>query len=340
MRIGFFSSERKHGTSTMRAAWPASWVNRFTNHIAFYYPMECIHDPSYMSEFLKLDVAVFHKQEVKFPELAKQLHANGCTIIYDTDDWDSNLFDMFYVSGEVGDVQSYIDQMVDIADGITVGSMPLLRKYAGSKPCAYIDNAFDTANYHNSAFDCEYYGDTLKVVYGGGISHYRDVEMFLRLGVIQQIMSERQVDFWFYGIGGEQRKRNYGKGDLFIQHGFPIYSYIEECYMDASLVVAPLVVNEFNECRSCLKLIEAGFAGLPIVCTDIQNYRDYIGRDLVTYTDNTAEGWYNAITSLLDNEEKRKGIGKEHRALVEKYYTAEEMTRQRIEFYEQVRSAK
>lgn len=341
MRIGFFSSDRKNCTSMMRAAWPASWINRYTDHSAWYYPMDCVADPSYMAEFVKLDVAVFHKAESQFPDLAEKLRARGVIIVFDNDDYDLDLFDMFYVSGELGDIGRRIAQMLEVCHGYTVGSLSLLRAFSGNKPGMYVDNAFDESNYMNAVYSVDYYdGHHLKVAYGGGISHYRDMEMWLRLGDIQKLLTERAVDIWCYGMGGEQRKRVYGVGSLYVQHGYGIHEYLERCYMDASLLVAPLIDNHFNEHRSCLKLIEAGFAGLPVVASDVQCYRDYIGRDLVTLIPNEPGAWYDAISYWLDNPEERTRVGAEHRALVEKHYTARVMTDQRIEFFNQLKEMK
>lgn len=43
---------------------------------------------------------------------------------------------------------------------------------------------------------------------------------------------------------------------------------------DLDLAVAPLEINAFNEAKSNLRLLEYGFMGWPVICTDIFPYQN------------------------------------------------------------------
>jgi hypothetical protein len=88
--------------------------------------------------------------------------------------------------------------------------------------------------------------------------------------------------------------------------------------LNLDLAVAPLAHNRFNQCKSDLKLLEYGALGIPVVCTDIDPYRNAP----VTRVRNTKHAWLQAIRERIhdldaaarDGDELRRWIF-EHRML-------------------------
>jgi len=40
------------------------------------------------------------------------------------------------------------------------------------------------------------------------------------------------------------------------------------------VAIAPLALHDFNRCKSPIKLLEYGALGIPVICTDIEPYRE------------------------------------------------------------------
>ena len=65
-----------------------------------------------------------------------------------------------------------------------------------------------------------------------------------------------------------------------IKKEFPEAKFIRhcnlDCYMDVyngmEMSIAPLIYNSFNECKSNLKILEAGCKGIPVICSKIEPY--------------------------------------------------------------------
>jgi len=62
--------------------------------------------------------------------------------------------------------------------------------------------------------------------------------------------------------------------------------------LNLDLALAPLEYNQFNECKSNLRLLEYGICGFPVVCSDL---RCYAGNLPVTRVKNRYRDWVDAI---------------------------------------------
>jgi len=66
--------------------------------------------------------------------------------------------------------------------------------------------------------------------------------------------------------------------------------------LNLDLAVVPLEMNQFNRCKSNLRLLELGVLGVPVICTDIEPYQ---GTLPVTTVRNRNQNWVAAIRSHL-----------------------------------------
>ena len=68
--------------------------------------------------------------------------------------------------------------------------------------------------------------------------------------------------------------------------------------LDLDLAVAPLQVHPYNNAKSCLRLLELGACGYPVICSVGVGAFDY---DLpVVRVENRADAWIHAILSAVD----------------------------------------
>jgi glycosyltransferase involved in cell wall biosynthesis len=88
------------------------------------------------------------------------------------------------------------------------------------------------------------------------------------------------------------------------------------------LAIAPLEMNEFNEAKSNLRLLEYGVLGWPVICTDIYPYQT--NNPPVTRVVNTKEAWLEAIRTALANPEQTKQAGDALKEWVLAHYILED----------------
>lgn len=134
-------------------------------------------------------------------------------------------------------------------------------------------------------------GNKPKVAWAGGIGHQGDIEMIAHL--IKDL--SQQVDWVFFGMCPEALKPYVREFHL----GLPTLEYPDKLMALSQtwdLAIAPLEINPFNECKSNLKLLEYGWCGVPVVCSDVTPYQ---GNLPCTRVKNRFMDWRNAITSMI-----------------------------------------
>ncbi|WP_447730319.1 hypothetical protein [Pseudoxanthomonas suwonensis] len=62
--------------------------------------------------------------------------------------------------------------------------------------------------------------------------------------------------------------------------------------LDLDLAIAPLEDNQFNRCKSNLRLLEFGACGFPVVCSDVAAFQDGLP---VTRVKPRFKDWVDAI---------------------------------------------
>lgn len=323
----------------MRAIWPATWINRYTEHHAVAYGIDDLRDPSHRYGMHKYDVIVFHKQHPAFLEISEWLHKTHPQIVqvFDTDDYEQQIFDSLYPLWWFQQLGTDPESMFPHADGFTVASYPIFNEFANlvGKPCTVVENGFDLNLISNRPLRKQYFNGTLKIAYGGGTTHARDLAVLLKTGALQELCENYDVDFYVYGILPRDIDKpvKFKRGEIHCRRGVSINTYIEDLYGDAHALFAPLTQDSFNGYRSTLKLVEAGVSGKTIVASDVETYRHYLGRDSVTLVDNTPSAWYYALEKVITDHEFAVSQGENNRRTVEDHYNAELLTQQRITFY-------
>jgi processive 1,2-diacylglycerol beta-glucosyltransferase len=326
MQIAFFITNDKDGSCVMRGLWPALWINRYTKHHASTYTLKMFDSYNMDHVVHKYDVLIFHKQHPEFIALAEYAKSYGKIVVYDADDYDGELYGSHYVEHFFLDLKVKPEDLFPFADGYTLGSGSLLKYFDG----AVIPNGFDLP----PIVKRPYFDGFTKVSWGGGTNHFRDIEMLLKLGVLQELCNTLPVDFHFYGMGTINSERKFNVGSIFTGKASQITQYIHNLYGDASFTIAPLIQDEFNNNRSTLKLVEAGFAQCTCIASDVETYRDYQGD--VTLVNNTPDEWYDALHYAITNPEETKQRGVNNSIHAEQFYNAKTLTEKRITYFEEL----
>lgn len=141
-------------------------------------------------------------------------------------------------------------------------------------------------------------GKKPRIGWAGGTTHQRD--LLLLKEVIEQTRDE--ADWIFFGMCPEEILP-------LIKESYPFVPFEDYPAFLASLnfdiAVAPLADTIFNRGKSNLRLLELGILGLPVICTDIDPYRD----SPACRVDNTVNAWVSALRERIHDAEARETEG-------------------------------
>lgn len=183
--------------------------------------------------------------------------------------------------------------------------------------------------------------DKIRVMYQGSITHMYDVE------ILRNPMKKVYGDFNLRSkiktiFGGHVKNLTDSNSMLSsftcglrlnptIFSGMSPMDYYQ-LYNHADICVVPLLDNKFNKYKSNLKILEAGFAGIPVIASHVHPYLDFPD-DCVLYVKNQKD-WYNHIKMLTDIEYSRELFGKKLQDFCNKKYNYNEINNQRKSIYE------
>lgn len=146
-------------------------------------------------------------------------------------------------------------------------------------------------------------GKKPRVGWAGGSSHKGDLAI-LR-SVVKEL--ENEVEWVFMGMKPEGVRCEF-------HSGVPIDYYPQKtASLNLDLALVPLEYNQFNECKSNLRLMELGACGVPVICTDIEPYRCNLP---VTRVDNRFKSWMDAIRIHLADIDATEKMGDQLRDAV------------------------
>jgi GT2 family glycosyltransferase/glycosyltransferase involved in cell wall biosynthesis len=128
-------------------------------------------------------------------------------------------------------------------------------------------------------------GKKARVGWAGGLSHVGDLELIA--DVVAELADK--VEWVFLGLCPDTLKQYVKEHHPGVET--PLYP-AKLASLNLDLAIAPLEINEFNECKSHLKLLEYGILGYPVVCTDILPYQ---GDYPVKRVPNRHKAWVDAI---------------------------------------------
>lgn len=120
-------------------------------------------------------------------------------------------------------------------------------------------------------------------------------------------------------------------------------------YNNIDVLLVPLVENKFNEVKSQLKVVEAGFFNKAIIAQDFGPYKidldSYIkkggeinenGNALLVESSKNHKMWAKHIKFLLNHPEDRIKIANNLSEKITKEYSLENVTKKRLELYQKI----
>jgi glycosyltransferase involved in cell wall biosynthesis len=127
--------------------------------------------------------------------------------------------------------------------------------------------------------------DALRVVYAGGVTHERDIEIianpFKRIASDTWLKERTHFIMCGYDESNQTTIRVWHRMIHSYLFGFKLNGYVRgplipneymAFYNEADCTIAPLVDSEFNRCKSNLKVLEAAVKRIPIIVSDVHPY--------------------------------------------------------------------
>lgn len=111
----------------------------------------------------------------------------------------------------------------------------------------------------------------------------------------------------------------------------PVHEYYR-AYAHCDISLIPLVDNEFNKCKSNLKILEAANIGAPCIVSRVHPYLDFPDH-LVNYVD-SHRPWYYQIKKLLSDEGLQRAQGFGLQEYVNRHYNFEKITLERKQIFD------
>lgn len=155
-------------------------------------------------------------------------------------------------------------------------------------------------------------GNRPRIGWAGGSTHQGD--LLLLKEIIEKTRDE--ADWIFFGMCPDEIRPLLAEyHDLVPFHEYP--AYIASLNLD--IAVAPLTMTPFNQGKSNLRLLEYGALGIPVVCTDIDPYRN----SPACRVENSAKTWIAALRERIYDADAREREGAAMREWVHQHYLLE-----------------
>jgi glycosyltransferase involved in cell wall biosynthesis len=278
----------------------------------------------------------------KSAEVVRRCHKNGCKVILDIDDYwnlpsDHGMFRYRPPYFEINTVEAI--EAVDLVTTTTKFFAKIIKVF--NRNTFVLPNCIDTHQEQWKSSKVE--SDKIRYGWVGGVWHKEDIK--LMEDSFQYLYSDLKVDNYNIALGGWNDNPEYKEIELIMAaNGRAKEKYLRMQGMDYNnygllydhldVALVPLRNNMFNNCKSPLKLIEAGIKGCAVIASDIQPYNVF---PKSTYypvpTYDNKKGWYKAIKTLNKEKRMREDLASNLSEYVSKEYDVKEWALTRYQLY-------
>lgn len=275
-----------------------------------------IHLPPLELERFEAQTVVFQRQimEHQIAEMEEVRNLSSAFKVYELDDYLPNLpLKSYHRDAMPKDVRKSLRRAVALTDRFVVSTAPLAEAFADMHSDIRVVPNRLPPNWWNGLHSQRRIGRKPRVGWAGGVSHTGDLELII--DVVRDLADE--VEWVFLGMCPEVIKPYVHE----FYTGVPIEQYPAMlASLNLDLALAPVEQNQFNDCKSNLRLLEYGVLGFPVICSDVTCYRDGLP---VTRVKNRYKNWMEAIRMHLSDLDATARAGDELRAVVRRDWMLE-----------------
>lgn len=292
----------------------------------------------------KFDVIVLNRCSRQAEPYIKMAKDAGVKIILDLDDWiELPTYSTNHDGINTPIVESQIKWTIEQADAIWCVSDKLMYSIMEFNPFwryaipKVIPNAID---FNQPQFNIQRRKqEKYTIGYVAGSSHHKDIDLLYR--PLSNLLTQSNYNLLVAGYSTQPEAQTYWNyvtgvfttGGNLEPNRFKKIEYINPynyalSYNLCDLVLAPLSNDLFNRCKSSIKVLEAGAFNLPIICSNIEPYKEFISQGLVY---SSSGNWDGRIKDLIKNPKKGIKIGESLGEYVRDNYNIEKINKLRYE---------
>jgi len=229
----------------------------------------------------------------------------GAKLVIDLDDAIDNIHPQHPDYEGLKDRRHMRIRMVKIADHLVVATEEIKEAVKHLNPyITVIPNAIDPAIW--KVKNKKWNDKKIRIGWMSSGSHFVDAP------IIEDIMQELLKEYPNLEFHVAGMVKGYEKGDRWFHHqGTTGYDGFPEFYasLGIDIAIAPIKDIPFNRCKTNIKFMEAAMLEIPTVASDVAPYKD-IQHGKTGYLATTPGQFKKYLKWLIDNEAKRKEIGK------------------------------
>lgn len=273
--------------------------------------------------------------------LAAAKRKHGFKVILDLDDyWNLYPHHHDYVAWINGMIPKAITKHIQLADVITVTNQQLADEVLKLRPEATVEIIPNALPFDQDQFtDEREEADTFRFFYAGGSTHAFDI------GVLREPireMNSTQTGHEFILAGYRSSPDNIkDQWDNMMRVFYPnmdpsawpirkgrLLSKYMELYKEADVVLVPLEDNQFNRCKSNLKVLEAGCKRVPVIASCVLPYYNELDKPYLSYAE-SPRSWYELMRLMMRNPNYVRDQGEALGEHVRKHYDLKKVNEHR-----------
>ena len=322
-----------------RSGWPGAYIrDNFKDEIEIIVlPIESIMvwDMKMLSLFDVIHFNRFFGYIESVNELFPLIQSHGIKLVMDIDDhWE--LPDEFPskkdMLKELGGSMEGILNIIRKADHVTTTTELFKKELLKlNENVSVLPNAIDMS--HKMWQFEEKPREKVNIAWLGSSQRYHDLlrlkDSIAKLYVDQELKGK----FTITQYGGDKIDNEIFEGEGFIHlPQLPPFLY-GSYYSGADICLAPLKDNIYNQCKSEIKMVEAGMNNKVFVCQDYGIYSEHIIHGVNGFLIENDDKWYDILKSLILDKETRNKVSGNLNDYVKVKFSLDSIARKRIQFY-------
>ncbi len=245
-------------------------------------------------------------------------------VLYEIDDV---LFDLPADHPEKGYFKPFEDAIANgirQAHAVITTTQPLAARLAQLNPNAWVlPNYLDDQVWQvNQKPETSQPAEILSIGYMGGITQTHLPDIMTLAQTLKNLLREHQGKIALHFWGLLPPEFNDLPGVCFHNQRFPNYKdfahYFAEQKMD--LFLAPLIENQFNDCKSAIKFLEYSSLGVPGIYSGAAPYLDVVNHGENGFIADSPSDWQTYLHKLIEDPALRQSVGMNAFNTVERLY--------------------
>lgn len=278
-------------------------------------------------------------------EAAKALKQFGAKLILDLDDyWVLNKDHVSYKHYKDNNLTRIIEENIRVADCVTCSTEYLASRAAVLNPNVVVVKNVPYPDRFHQYVPIQKPAPFVRFGWFGGAQHVEDIALMEKS--MKLLNNDKSLNGKYTvtlaGYNDNPSYNYYQK--VFSANGqnrhytrIPARSVYEYMYgyNDVDVTYAPVNKTEFNRSRSELKVVEAGWMGKALICSDMDYYKEHIKHGYNGFIVSKAEesGWYRYTKQLILDKDLREGMQKNLQEYVLKNFQFPEIFAKKANLY-------